>query len=100
MTTLSLAFPILYHLIVLGLCTYLFIRGFTQLFVCLFAGGALLELLRSLAFFAMNFAPGGFSANYHYFPIISAIGFLGMIVFLGGFVAMTVYLLAPTAPTV
>jgi hypothetical protein len=100
MTTISLAFPVLYNLAVLGLCTYLFIRGFTQLFICLFAGGAALELIRSLAFLAINFAPGGFSANAHYFPIISAIGFLGMIVFLAGFAAMTMYFIKPTTPIV
>jgi hypothetical protein len=100
MTTISLAFPILYHLAVLGLCAYLFMRGFTHVFLYLFAGGALLEVLRSGAFLAMNFAPGGLSANVHYFPIISAIGFLGMIVFLAGFVSLTMYLLRPATSTV
>ncbi len=50
MTNISLALPAFYFFIILGLSTYLLIRGITHIFVCLFAAAALIELIRSMGF--------------------------------------------------
>ena len=95
MDKISIFIPVLYHFAILGCFTYLLIRGVTHSFVCLFAAGALLELIRSGAYLAMSMAPGGFSANERYFPVISGIGYVGMLAFLAAFVAMTAHFLRP-----
>lgn len=100
MNTLSLVLPFLCFFVVLGLCTYLLIRGITHSFVCLFALSALIDLLRSLALLVISRAPGGFSANASYLPAISIASFLGIFVFLGAFVSLTLFLLrAPASET-
>ena len=93
MHILTPAISLLYFLLVLGLCTFLIIRGVTHLFVGLFAGGALLHLLQSLGYLALNQAPGGYSANLRYFPILSLVGTLGTLVFAAGFVLLAGFLL-------
>ncbi len=98
MNTVSLALPALYFFIILGLATYLLIRGITHTFVCLFAAAALIELIRSMGFLLLSLAPGGFSANARYFPVLTAVGFLGMLLFVAGFISLTTYLLRPQPP--
>jgi hypothetical protein len=99
MNIFSLAVPLLYFLLVLGLCTFLIVRGITHVFVGLFAGGALLHLIQSLGYVALNQAPGGYSANARYFPFLAIFGGLGTLAFAVGFVLLTGYLLRPASPT-
>ena len=98
MSNYSLALPAFYFFVILGLCTYLLIRGVTHTFVCLFTAAALIELIRSMAFLLMSLAPGGFSANARYLPATTALGFLGMLLFIAGFVSLTIYLLRAQPP--
>ena len=98
MNNLSLLVPAVYFFIILALATYLLIRGVTHIFVCLFAAAALAELIRSMGFFLISQAPGGFSANSIYMPILTALGFLGMVLFIAGFLSLTLYLLRPASP--
>jgi hypothetical protein len=98
MNNYSLVLPAVYFFVILGLSTYLLIRGITHTFVCLFAAAALIELIRSVGFFLMSLAPGGFSAHTSYMPALSAIGFLGMLAFTAGFVSLTIYLLRAQPP--
>ena len=93
MNNLILTLPVLYFFIILGLSAYLLIRGVTHTFICLFAAAALIELIRSMAYLLMSLAPGGFSANARYMPVLSVIGFLGMLGFIAGFGSLTVWLL-------
>lgn len=93
MHTVMLLFPVLYFLSVLGLCTFLLIRGVTHLFVGLFAGGALLGLVSPLGFLVLQQAPGGFSANTRYLPFLNAFGMLGTCIFVAGFVSLAAFLL-------
>ena len=93
MEILSLAIPALYYLLLLGLCTFLLIRGITHLFVGLFACGAFLHVIQMLGFFYVRQAPGGFSANAQYLPIFSAIGLFGTVVSAVAFVSLTMFLL-------
>ncbi len=89
MNNISLALPALYFFIILALSTYLLIRGITHTFVCLFAAAALIELIRSMGFFLISLA-----------PTLSVIGFLGMVLFIGGFISLTMFLLRPATPGV
>jgi len=98
MNNLSLIVPAVYFFIILALATYLLIRGVTHIFVCLFAAAALIELIRSMGFFLISQAPGGFSANRVYMPILTGMGFLGMVIFITGFVSLTLYLLRAQPP--
>jgi hypothetical protein len=98
MTTLSLAIPIGYSLIIFGLCTYLLVRGITHLFVGLFAGGALLHMIPSLGFMFFQFAPGGLSANARYLPFLSVFGALGALVSLAAFACLVAFLLRLQKP--
>ena len=74
MNIISLTLPLPYLLLVLGLCTYLLIRGITHLFVGLFAVGALLQMIPRLGFIALSEAPGGFAANSSHFHMFSIFG--------------------------
>ncbi|MGI9086799.1 MAG: hypothetical protein ACR2HH_03500 [Chthoniobacterales bacterium] len=58
----------------------------------------MIELIRSAGFYLMSVAPGGFSANQSYLPILSAVGLIGMLIFLAGFFALTTFLLRPVTP--
>lgn len=98
MNSISLLLPLLYFLLVLGLCAYLLIRGITHTFVALFAGGALLHLIQSLGYFAMQEALGGFSANRQYFPILALLGGFGTICFAAAFITLTLFLLQAERP--
>jgi len=93
MNIISLTLPLLYLLLVLGLCTYLLIRGITHSFIALFAAGALVQMIPRLGFLAMHEAPGGFAANSSYIPMLSIFGMLGSLCFAGGFIALTMFLL-------
>ena len=92
MNNFSLVVPALYFFIILGLCTYLLMRGITHAFVGWFAAAALIELLRSMALLLMNVAPGGLGAHTRYLPAASVIGYLGMLIFIVGFASLTRYL--------
>jgi hypothetical protein len=98
MDAITLAVPLLYILLVLGLCTYLLIRGVTHAFVGIFAAGALIELIPRLGFIALHQAPGGFGGNAKFIPILTAFGLLGTICFAAGFVSLTTFLLTNTKP--
>jgi hypothetical protein len=98
MNNYSLLLPAVYFFVILGLSTYLLIRGITHSFVCLFAVAALIELIRSMAFLLMSLAPGGFSANARYLPATSVLGFLGMLIFIAGFISLTIFLLRAQPP--
>jgi hypothetical protein len=88
----------LYFLLVLGASTFLLIRGIAHLFVGLFACGAFLHLIQVLGFAFLNQAPGGLSANSHYFPILALIAALGTIMFAAAFVSLTLFLLRHKTP--
>ena len=97
MDTIRLAFTLLYLVFVLGLCTYLLIRGITHSFIALFACGALLHMIPQLGFFILSQMPGGFGANSQYFPMLAIFGLLGTLCFAGGFFLLTKFLLQSTA---
>jgi len=99
MDLISLTLPLLYLLLVLGLFTFLLIRGVTHLFIALFAAGALIQVIPRLSFLAMHQAPGGFSANVRYLPILSALGMIGTLCFAAGFFALTIFLLRSAKPS-
>ena len=56
--------PLLYLLFLLGLFTFLLIRGVTHSFIACFAAGALLELIPQLGFLVIRSMPGGFSSSF------------------------------------
>ena len=95
MNVISLAFPVLYFLLVLALCVFLLVRGIAHYFVAFFAAGALIHLVQSLGFLALQQAPGGFGANSIYLPLLSIVGALGTVFFGAGFIALTLFLLRP-----
>ncbi len=96
MNLLSLVVPALFYPLVVGLCAYLLIRGVTQLFVGLFAAGALLHMLQTLAYLVISRLPGGYGAYEHYFLILAIVGSLGTMLFAAAFISMTSYLLGHT----
>lgn len=81
----------------IGLCTYLLIRGVTHLFVGLFAAGAFLHLIQTMGFLFLSHMAGGFSANTQYLPIISIVGIVGTIASAAAFISLTAFLLRPPA---
>ena len=97
MNMLSLVIPALFYPLVVGLCAYLLIRGVTHLFIGLFAAGALLHMLQTMAYIIMSRLPGGFGAYQQYLPILAILGALGTILFGAAFIAMTSYLLGRPA---
>ncbi len=97
MNTILLVFALLYNFAILGLCTFLLVRGITHAFVCSFAVASLIELIRALLFLYVGTAPGGFNAHEVYLPVIAVFGFLGMSAFAAGFVLLTKYLLRAPA---
>ena len=98
MNSLLYLLPAVYFLIILGLSTFLLVRGITHIFVCLFAAAALIELIRSMGFFFISQAPGGVGAYNTYMPIFSALGFIGMAIFIVGFLTLTLFLLRAQPP--
>ena len=105
MDLLIWAVPLLYQSFVLGVSAFLLMRGVTPLFVALFGAGALLEMFRTLGFIAMQRAPGGFSDNMRFMPVVTLIGTLGMLRFVAAFVSLAAFLLrtertTPTPPDV
>ena len=93
MNTISLALAIIYLLLVLGLCTWLLMRGRAHSFVGLFALGALLELVPRVGFLTLQTVPGGLGANTQFFPLLSLFGIAGTLCFAGGFITLTNFLL-------
>ncbi|MDQ6622613.1 MAG: hypothetical protein M3Y86_03905 [Verrucomicrobiota bacterium] len=71
MELFAFAIPALYSLLVLGCCVFLLVRGVTHLFVALFICGAFLHLIEMLGYLYLRRAPGGFSANAHWFPFLA-----------------------------
>ena len=90
--------PLLYLLFLLGLFTYLLIRGVTHSFIACFAAGALLELIPHLGFLAMQEMPGGFSANRSYYPILMVFASIGTFCFAAGFLLLAKFLLTTPKP--
>lgn len=97
MDIVSFGFGVVYYLLVVGLFAFLLMRGVTEIFVALFAAGALLHLLQTMGFFFLRSAPGGFSANTQYLPLLTILGMIGTIAFAAGFITLTTYLLGPRA---
>ena len=91
--------PLLYELFLLGLFTYLLIKGVTHSFIACFAAGALLEIIPHVGFLAMQEMPGGFAANRGYYPILVSFGTVGTICFAAGFLLLAKFLLAPAQST-
>jgi hypothetical protein len=85
MNNISIILPLLYLLFVLGLCTYLLIRGITHSFVAAFACAAFLQMIPHIGFLVLHELPGGFAANAQYYPILSIFGALGILCFAIGF---------------
>jgi hypothetical protein len=98
MDFIPMAIGALYFLLLLGLSTFLLVRGVTHLFVGLFACGAFLHLIQSLGFVFLRQAPGGYSANARFFPILGAVGAFGTIVLAAAFVSLTMFLLKNKTP--
>lgn len=98
MELLRLSIGALYYLLILGLCTFLLIRGITHTFVGLFACGAFLQAVQMLGFVYLREAPGGWSANAHYFPLLSAVATFAMLIFAAGFVSLTFFLVRNKTP--
>jgi hypothetical protein len=98
MNSIGFIIPLLYLLFLLGLFTFLLVRGVTHSFIGLFAAGALLELIPHLGFLAMQAMPGGFSANRAYYPLLTIVGSLGMFCFAAGFLLLAKFLLGPAKP--
>jgi hypothetical protein len=93
MDLVSFGFGVLFNLLVLGLFAFLLVRGVTEVFVALFAAGALLHLVQTMGFFYMRSAPGGFSAHAELLPMLTGVGMLATLVMAGAFVALTAFLL-------
>ena len=93
MDTISLAFPILYFLFIIALCTYLLIRGITHSFVALFAGAAVLQMIPRLGYLVLQQTPGGFAAHSRYFPVLSGFGMFGTLVSMAAFISLAAFLL-------
>ncbi|MDQ6914082.1 MAG: hypothetical protein M3128_14540 [Verrucomicrobiota bacterium] len=87
--------PLLDLLFLLGLFTYLLIRGVTHSVIACFAAGALLELIPHLGFLAMQQMPGGFSANQGYYPLLMIIASIGTLCFAAGFLLLAKFLMSP-----
>ncbi|MDQ2918390.1 MAG: hypothetical protein M3R10_00700 [Verrucomicrobiota bacterium] len=86
---------LLYLLFLIGLFTFLLIRGVTHSFIACFAAGAFLELIPHLGILALREMPGGFSANQGYYPILMVFGSIGTICFAAGFFLLAKFLLNP-----
>jgi hypothetical protein len=97
MDIVSFGFGAIYHLAVLGLFAFLLIRGVTEVFVALFAVGALLHLLQTMGFFYMRSAPGGFGAHTQYLPVLTILGMLGTLAFAAAFISLAMFLLRSRA---
>lgn len=95
----SSVIPLLYLLFLLGLFTFLLVRGVTHTFIACFAAGALMELIPHLGFLAIQQMPGGFSANQGYYPILLVFGSIGTLCFAAGFLLLAKFLLPPAKPT-
>ena len=91
--------PLLYLLFLLGLFTFLLIRGVTHSFIACFAAGALLELIPQLGFLVIRSMPGGFSANSGYYRILMIFGAFGTIAFALGFVLLAKFLVSAPKTT-
>jgi hypothetical protein len=92
MDLLSFGLGALYYLFVLGLFSFLLMRGVTELFVACFAGGALIHLLQTLGFLYLR-STGGFSTHARFLPLLGMVGLLGTLFFAAGFISLGVFLL-------
>ncbi len=99
MESIAFIVPLLYLLFLLGLCTFLLIRGVTHAFIACFTAGALLELIPQLGFLAIRSMPGGFAANGGYYPLLMIFGAFGTICFAAGFFLLAKFLLGPPKTT-
>ena len=90
--------PIVYPIFVIGVCTFLLLRGLTHSFLVCFIVGAILHTIPTIGFALMQQAPGGFSENMRWMPALSAVGFFGSLVSAAGFVLLATHLLAREAP--
>ncbi|MGZ4966402.1 MAG: hypothetical protein ACXWAV_07240 [Chthoniobacterales bacterium] len=100
MNSFAFVIPLLYSLFLLGLCTFLLIRGITHSFIACFAAGALLELIPQLGFLVLREMPGGFSAHAGYYPMLMIFGAFGTICFAAGFLLLAQFLLASSKTAV
>ena len=95
---ITLVFPLLYTVFVLGVCAFLLARGVTHLFVILFAVGAVLHAIPTLGIVLLQQAPGGIGANIHSLTAFSVFGVLGTFVSGAAFVLLAKFLLRTPAP--
>ena len=98
MESIPLLLPVVYPAFVIGVCTFLLLRGVTHSFLICFIVGALLHAMPSVGFALIEQAPGGFSGNIRWLPALSAVGFFGSIVSAAGFVLLALHLLARETP--
>ena len=94
MDIIPFVLPLLYLLFVLGLCTFLLVRGVTHSFIALFASGALLHMIPQLGYVILRQMPGGFSAYDRFLPVLSIFGAFGTLCFAAGFLLLARFLLA------
>ena len=98
MSILPSLVTLLYLLLVLGLCTYLLIRGITHAFVALFACGALLHMIPPLGYLALRQTAGGVPAYSRYIGFLTIFGAFGTICFAAGFILLARFLLGASSP--
>lgn len=98
MNSLYLSVPILYNLVVIGICGYLLVRGFTQPFLVLFALAALLHALPPVAMVVMQSGASGYDETMRWMPAISAVGFLGALLSAAGFASLALFLVRLRSP--
>ena len=98
MDPIPMLLPVLYPIFIVGVCTFLLIRGLTHSFLVCFIVGALLHTVPTVGFVLMQQAPGGFSENLRWMPALSAVGFFGSLVSAAGFVLLAIHLLARETP--
>lgn len=90
---ISIGVPALFYLLVVCLCAYLLVRGVRHAFVSLFAAGAFLHGIQTLAYLVLLVMRGGYQSYTRYLPILGAVGALGTVLFAAAFVLLTLFLL-------
>lgn len=98
MEIISFLIAIVYSVIALGICGYLLARGFTHSFILWFGAGAALEAVPRIGFHVLQQLPGGVGAHVKWMPAFSALGMLGTLCFVVGYLMLALFLVRTKPP--